>query len=242
MREHYKEIQQHFDAIAHSRFSYDSGIAAVKNIVPPPASVLEMGCATGTMSIALAREGYTVTGIDCAQGLLDLASSKAAAESNPPRFLRGDIRTFSLDEKCDAGLLYESVIVLVQSQMDSKEYTIETYLDTVPDVIQGFTRMREHLKEKGIIAMSVKQERMYSTVHSIGHDLTYRVEITEMVSAGLKRLKLHHYVERKGNVIASSSVQKTLFPFEQMTEFAAAAGLKEDGFDSSGLFYLLKRA
>lgn len=57
---------------------------------PAPADVLDVGTGTGQVAVPVAELGYRVTGIDLAEGMLDLARAKAAGMSNPPVFRLGD--------------------------------------------------------------------------------------------------------------------------------------------------------
>ena len=45
----------------------------------PPGAVLDAGCGTGSLSVALAEIGHQVTGIDLSPAMLALAENKAAA-------------------------------------------------------------------------------------------------------------------------------------------------------------------
>lgn len=57
-------------------------------MLPPlPASVADLGCGTGTLSVLLAREGYAVTGVDVSSEMLRRAQDKAGDRS---RFAQGD--------------------------------------------------------------------------------------------------------------------------------------------------------
>lgn len=62
--------------------------------------VLELGCGTGRVMLALASNGYNVTGIDASPALLDVARRKlsAAGLAAKTTLLRGDIRTPNLPE------------------------------------------------------------------------------------------------------------------------------------------------
>ncbi|RLV48332.1 class I SAM-dependent methyltransferase [Nocardioides mangrovicus] len=46
---------------------------------PPPASVLDLGCGTGSLAVLLAERGHTVTGLDASPRMLEHARAKAAA-------------------------------------------------------------------------------------------------------------------------------------------------------------------
>ncbi len=57
----------------------------------PPGKALEVGCGTGTNSIWLARQGFTMTALDLAPNAIAKAKAKAAAAGVRCRLLAGDI-------------------------------------------------------------------------------------------------------------------------------------------------------
>lgn len=57
---------------------------------PAPADVLDVGTGSGQVARLLAGLGHRVTGIDLADGMLELAREHAATDPRPPRFLPGD--------------------------------------------------------------------------------------------------------------------------------------------------------
>lgn len=59
--------------------------------------VLELGCGTGRISIPLARE-FQVTGIDISDSMLQEAQRKSLKEKVEVKWVKGDIRSFELDE------------------------------------------------------------------------------------------------------------------------------------------------
>lgn len=61
--------------------------------------VLDLACGTGTMAIRLARQGYSVTGVDIVPEMIDWASQKATAEGVSIEWLVADARTFSLQRQ-----------------------------------------------------------------------------------------------------------------------------------------------
>ncbi len=58
--------------------------------------VLELGCGTGRVTVALARAGFHVVGIDLSQPMLLLAREKVLAEGLPVKLFQGDFRDFDL--------------------------------------------------------------------------------------------------------------------------------------------------
>lgn len=55
-----------------------------------PASVLDLGCGTGSLSVLLAANGYVVTGIDSSTGMLKRARAKAERGGLAITFETGD--------------------------------------------------------------------------------------------------------------------------------------------------------
>jgi len=61
--------------------------------------ILEIGCGTGRVSLPLAEQGYTVTGLDRESAMLDEARRKASAKGLNPHWILGDFRDFQTEEK-----------------------------------------------------------------------------------------------------------------------------------------------
>jgi 2-polyprenyl-3-methyl-5-hydroxy-6-metoxy-1,4-benzoquinol methylase len=70
--------------------------------VPPSACFLDAGCGTGTYSIALAKEGFSVTGIDSSADLIAEAKRKTGHAEVHINFVIGDILALPVDSQFDA--------------------------------------------------------------------------------------------------------------------------------------------
>jgi SAM-dependent methyltransferase len=71
---------------------------------PRGRAALDLACGPGRCSIALARRGFTVTGVDRTKSLLDRARSRARRAGVPVEWVRADMRDFVREEAFDLAL------------------------------------------------------------------------------------------------------------------------------------------
>lgn len=103
-----------------------------------PITLLDVGCGTGQHAIEMVQRGYTVTGVDLSQHMLDLAAEKSNPQltSNSPRWLCGDIRSFEAVDQFDVAIMMFAVV---------------GYLTTNSDVLAGLRNIRRHLKPNALL-------------------------------------------------------------------------------------------
>ncbi|MFA5882775.1 MAG: methyltransferase domain-containing protein [Acidimicrobiia bacterium] len=70
----------------------------------PGQRVLDVGCGPGRHSLALARRGIEVVGVDVSPDFVGLAAAAAAAEALPARFAVLDVRDLAFVDEFDAAL------------------------------------------------------------------------------------------------------------------------------------------
>jgi 2-polyprenyl-3-methyl-5-hydroxy-6-metoxy-1,4-benzoquinol methylase len=99
------------------------------------AQILELCCGTGRLTIPIAKEGYTITGVDYTRTMLEQATVKAGEEGLSITFIEADIRTLDLPEKYDLIFIpFNSIHHLYQNN----------------DLHQAFTAVKKHLKKDGL--------------------------------------------------------------------------------------------
>ncbi len=75
----------------------------------PSDRILDLACGTGRYSIALARRGFNVTGLDYSNVYIEKAKEKAEKEGVSVEFIQGDMRNLPYEDEFDCVLcLYTS--------------------------------------------------------------------------------------------------------------------------------------
>ena len=104
--------------------------------------VLELGCGTGRVAIAMARAGLDVTGLDVVPGMLEVARRKSAGLST--RWIEADARDFALDEQFRLVFLTGN--------------TFQAFL-TNADQEAMLSCARRHLRDGGLLAFETRNPR-----------------------------------------------------------------------------------
>ncbi len=125
------EWERYFDAHApcymQNVFTRDT-IAEVDFLVgelglTPGSAVLDVGCGTGRHSIELAKRGFTMTGVDLSQGMLEQARAAALEASVDIEWVRADVSEALPEGPYDAALcLCEGAFGLLGELDDPNEH------------------------------------------------------------------------------------------------------------------------
>lgn len=99
-------------------------------------TVLELACGTGRVAIPLAQAGFSVTGIDYSEGMLETARQKSSAVE----WVQGDIRDFHLDRPF-------STVIFVFNAL--------CHLLTIDDFEACMRCVRQHLAPDGRLIIDV---------------------------------------------------------------------------------------
>jgi 2-polyprenyl-3-methyl-5-hydroxy-6-metoxy-1,4-benzoquinol methylase len=72
--------------------------------LPKGAAILDVGCGTGRHSVALARHGFCVTGVDLSEHMLEKARARAAEADTKVTFIQHDAATFESEPVFEAAI------------------------------------------------------------------------------------------------------------------------------------------
>ncbi|WP_340647538.1 class I SAM-dependent methyltransferase [Phenylobacterium sp.] len=95
-----------YDLVTAKDASLSGDIDLYASLAPAGGSILELGAGTGRVAVALAEQGFHVTGLDIAPAMLDQANAKRASCSDEVasrlHFVQGDMTSFTLAKQFDA--------------------------------------------------------------------------------------------------------------------------------------------
>jgi SAM-dependent methyltransferase len=114
-----------------------------------PNTILDLACGEGTFAIEMAKQGYSVTGIDQSPEMLTFARNQAEALKQPIAFLEMDIRKFNIDSSFD----------LVTCWFDSLNYIL-----VLKELETTFTRVAQHLDSGGFFMFDVNTIHWLTTL------------------------------------------------------------------------------
>ena len=109
-------------------------------LAPAGASVLELGCGTGRLTLPLAKRGREVTGLDASAAMLSAARLKATTTGAAIQWVQGDMTDFEL------GRRFDLIVVSCNSLAHM----------TTSEALSGcFASVRRHLADGGVFAFDV---------------------------------------------------------------------------------------
>ncbi len=143
----YGRFARYYDFIYDDIVNYEGDVdfleAVFRRWMPEkPRRILDLGCGTGNHDLPLARRGHDVTGLDLSASQLAVARKKAKRARFRIRFVRGDMRSFHLNETFDATVCMFGAF---------------GYLLTPSDVLRCLRRVRAHLRPEGLFVFEFWQ-------------------------------------------------------------------------------------
>lgn len=111
----------------------------IQTYAPTTKSILDLGCGTGIHAILLAKDGYTLQGVDLSQEMLEQAEQRLSQEpaeiAGRLAFCQGDVRSLHLTQQFDA------VVSL---------FHVASYQQTNQDLQAMFATVASHLEPGGV--------------------------------------------------------------------------------------------
>ncbi len=132
----FKDYAKYYDLIYKDK-DYEKEVDFIENIFwkNKPKKILEVGCGTGNYTKILLKRGYEVTALDISEDMLKIAEEKCAC-----KFIKGDIRSVSVNDKFDVCIAM---------------FAVMGYITRNSDIIKALNNIHRHLKPNGIFIFDV---------------------------------------------------------------------------------------
>ncbi|KGN99829.1 methyltransferase [Porphyromonas macacae] len=177
----------------------------------PNARILELCCGTGRLTIPIAKEGYSIYGVDNARPMLEQAKLKASKEGLKIGFIEADIRTLDLPNKYDLIFIsFNSIHHLYQTQ----------------DLFDTLNVIKKHLKEDGLFLLDcfnpnihymVEAEKELNKIAEYTTDDDRRVVIKQIMKyerkTQINRIEWHYFINDKFHSVQNLDM-RMYFPQE----------------------------
>ncbi|MCK5642847.1 MAG: class I SAM-dependent methyltransferase [Gammaproteobacteria bacterium] len=176
---YYDLLYQDKDYTGEANFIVD----IIKSHSPNAASILDLGCGTGYHAALIAKEGYSVHGVDRSESILVRADERKLGLAQPVAqklsFSKGDVCSVRIQEKFD-------VVVSL--------FHVMSYQITNEDIQAAFTTAAAHLKDGGIFIFDcwygpgVLTERPEPRIKKVENEYVKIIRVAEPVMHPNKNL------------------------------------------------------
>jgi SAM-dependent methyltransferase len=175
------------------------------------ARILELCCGTGRLTLPIAKEGYSICGVDNSFRMLEQAKLKAFKERLKIEFIEADIRTLDLPDKYDLIFIpFNSIHHLYQNQ----------------DLFDTLNAVKKHLKDNGFFLLDcfnpniryiVEAEKEFNKIAEYTTDDGRKVAIKQIMKyenkAQINRIEWHYFINDKFHSIQNLDM-RMYFPQE----------------------------
>ena len=175
------------------------------------AEILELCCGTGRLTIPIAKDGYSICGVDYTPSMLEQAKMKAIEAELVIDFIEADIRMLDLQEKFDLIFIpFNSIHHLYKNE----------------DLFRAFNVVKNHLKEGGLFLLDCfnpniqyivegekepKEIAAYTT--DDGREVLIKQTMRYESKTQINRIEWHYFINGEFNSIQNLDM-RMFFPQE----------------------------
>jgi SAM-dependent methyltransferase len=185
------------------------------------ATILELCCGTGRLTIPIAKDGYNISGVDFTASMLKQAKEKASKEGVAIEFIEADIRTLDLSVKYDLIFIpFNSIHHLYKDE----------------DLFKALKVVKNHLKEGGLFLLDCFNPNMQLIVDGEkepkkiaayttkdGREVVIKQLMRYEIKTQMNRIAWHYYINGVFDSIQNLDM-RLFFPKELDSH------LEENGF------------
>ena len=175
------------------------------------AEILELCCGTGRLTIPIAKDGYSICGVDYTPSMLEQAKMKAIEAELVIDFIEADIRMLDLQEKFDLIFIpFNSIHHLYKNE----------------DLFKVFNVVKNHLKDGGLFLLDCfnpniqyivegekEQKEIAAYTTDDGREVLIKQRMRYENKTQINRIEWHYYINGKFNSIQNLDM-RMFFPQE----------------------------
>lgn len=175
------------------------------------AKILELCCGTGRLTLPIAKDGYSICGVDYTPSMLKQAKVKATEAGLEIDFIEADIRELNLEEKFDLIFIpFNSIHHLYRNE----------------DLFKVFNVVKNHLNEGGLflldcfnpniqyIVESEKEEKVIAEYATIDcREVLIKQTMCYESTTQINRIEWHYYINSEFHSIQNLDM-RLFFPQE----------------------------
>jgi SAM-dependent methyltransferase len=224
----------------------------IQDYAPKANQLLELGCGTGSHALLLAKQGYSIHGVDFSPEMLQQACDRVS--KLPPElssrlsFTAGDIRSVRLNQTFDVVLSLFHVISYQVSNEDlqSAFETVRAHLRPGgififdvwygPAVLTNYPTVRiKRLEDDEIKVARIAEPTVFPNENIV--DVNYQILIQEVNSSASEEIhethRMRYLFKTEIELILQQYEMKLLICREWLTN-------KEPGLDTWGVYFLIQ--
>lgn len=232
----YSDLAEIYDQLYRKTFNYEQDAEFVDSILRKYQikEFLEIGCGSGHLAKLLFEKGYSITGIDLYEEMLQIARQRLPKVE----FLQQDIRHLKLERNFDAIIAMGRMFTYMTTNEDVEQsiYSIAACLNpggiflfdnfSAPHFIKNFKENEEKIHEIDLGHRTIK--RISRNTWNLKHGVTFNWQAK-------------YQIEDQGRMseIEDKSVLRAFFP-EELEYFLKREALEVvERFDREGMFNIL---
>ena len=186
----------------------------------PETKILELCCGTGRLTIPIAKDGYSICGVDYTPSMLEQAKMKAAEAKLVINFIEADIRILDLQEQFDLIFIpFNSIHHLYRNQ----------------DLFHTLRCVRNHLKTGGLFLLDcfnpniqyiAQNENIQAVIAEYttndGRDVLIQQTMHYESATQINRIEWHYFINGKFHSIQNLDM-RMFFP-QELDSYLERAG------------------